>query len=877
MCAARAKIRQAGANERRLLDALRDLFVGVKVDGQSGYINLMRIKARYFQHAVEPALMADIAAALAPFPAFREELFDNLHAFFSRYFSRSGSICFACTPQRMSVYEKVCTDEQDVVLFWKTHMLYYVKTDRLFRDLRVEIDGQTFFFDCTNLEHKKANEKRELVFSLDRVDTDGVIRLGVTYSERGRKTKPEDLLIALNKAERSVKEATLDKAMKVFARQSEVDYFINQDAKGFLREQLDLWMYQYLFKDQTHWSETRVRQLQVIGAIALKLIDFISQFEDELVRIWNKPKFVRGSHYVVTLDRLAARPGGLGMIADLMQHAGMAAQVAEWRELGMAGDDFEPTAILVSRGRERMLTDAWKFLPIDTKYFASLECALLGLFDDLDEELDGRVIRSDNYQALNTLREKFKNRVRCCYIDPPYNSGGAGTPYLNEYRSSSWLSLMDNRVMFVHDLLKDKNSGMIVAIDDFEAPHLIRLLRERFPDFDINPLVVNHHPQGSPKANISRTHEYAILVTPRNSDFVRVPRPADRPSERRLMRSGTGRNNFRKWRPNSFYAILVDESTAEIKGVEEPPAGEDYPRGRTKEGWLRIYPINSRGEERIWRKYYDTGRRNIRTGEIFARQGRDGIVLFEKVATERVKPTSNWTDSRYNAGPHGTDLLAKMFGTSGAFAYPKSLHAVSDLIDSFVFEDADALVLDFFAGSATTGHAILNQNRHGCRRKYVLIETAEYCDTVVLPRLKKAAFADTWDNGKPLTSNGVSHFLKYFHLEQYEDVLTEAVYVPEGDDLFANTRTDSDAQYVLFRDPRTVRALERDYANNDVHVRLDRFYPDIDVAETLSCVTGKWIKRITADAVEFADGSKQSLTRPDWRLLKPLIFWGAVV
>ncbi len=188
-----------GPKERRFLDALRGLFVGAKVDGQSGYINLMRIKAGYFEHAVEPALMKDIAEALKPSPEFREELFDKLNAFFSRYFSKSGSICFAYTPQHMSVYERVYTDEQDVVLFWKTHMLYYVKTDRIFREMRIAVDGHTFFFDCAALEHKKANEKRELLFTFDKVEADGTIRLGVTHSERGRITKTEDILKALKK------------------------------------------------------------------------------------------------------------------------------------------------------------------------------------------------------------------------------------------------------------------------------------------------------------------------------------------------------------------------------------------------------------------------------------------------------------------------------------------------------------------------------------------------------------------------------------------------------------------------------------------------------------------------------------------------------
>ena len=227
---------RAGAKERRFFDALRDLFVGAKVDGESGYINLMRIKARYFEQMVEPALNKDVGDALKTFPDFREELFDKLNAFFSRYFSKSGSICFAYTPQHMSVYEKVYTDEQDVVLFWKTHMLYYVKTDRLFRDLKVEVEDAVFFFDCTALQHKKSNEKRELVHAFDKVEKDGTIRLTVSYSERGRQTKTEDILKALKKEGKAVKEAVLERAMRVFGRQSEVDYFINKDARGFLRD-----------------------------------------------------------------------------------------------------------------------------------------------------------------------------------------------------------------------------------------------------------------------------------------------------------------------------------------------------------------------------------------------------------------------------------------------------------------------------------------------------------------------------------------------------------------------------------------------------------------------------------------------------------------
>ena len=471
--------RKDGPKERRFLDALRDLFVGAKVDGESGYINLMHIKASYFTGLVEPALMEDIAVALKEFPEFREEMFDKLHAFFSRYFSRSGSICFAYTPNHFSVYEKVYTDEQDVVLFWKTHMLYYVKTDTLFQDLKVEMDGETFFFDCSKLQHKKANEKRQTVHTFDKVEKDDTIRLAVTYSENGRKTKVEDTLKALKKAGHPVKEATLEKAIKVFERQSDVDYFINKDASTFLQEQFDLWMYQYMFRDETHWTEGRVQELQALKNIAFKIIDFIAQFEDELVRVWNKPKFVRDSHYVVTLDRLAKKEGGLDVIAALVKHKGMTEQIAEWIDLGIMKKGFDPKTILEGTGKKKVLVKDWQFLPVDTKYFASLELKLIGLFDNLDEELDGRLIKSENYQALNTLREKYREKIKCCYIDPPYNTGQDEFIYEDAIKSSSWITMMQNRLDLSKQLLSYSGS-ISVSIDGNEVSTCLSLLDDVF-------------------------------------------------------------------------------------------------------------------------------------------------------------------------------------------------------------------------------------------------------------------------------------------------------------------------------------------------------------------------------------------------------------
>ncbi len=291
-------------HENQFFNALRDIFVGAKVEGDFGFVNLMRIKSRYYEQGVFPQLQKDINEALQPFPDFREELFDKLYTFFQCYFSKSGSIYFRYTALHQNVYEKVYTDDRDVILFWKTHMLYYVKTDRIFTSLRVEVDDITFFFDASGMTLKKANEKRETVYAFRKAEADGTLVFDVAYSEKGKTTRVDDILKAVKQAGQKLTDETLAKAFRVFEKQSEVDYFINKNARAFLQEQFELWLYQYLFAGQNVWNAERLAQLQTLKEIPFKVIDFISQFEDELVKIWNKPKFVRNAHYIITLDKL---------------------------------------------------------------------------------------------------------------------------------------------------------------------------------------------------------------------------------------------------------------------------------------------------------------------------------------------------------------------------------------------------------------------------------------------------------------------------------------------------------------------------------------------------------------------------------------------
>lgn len=942
---------KAGPKERRFLDAVRELFVGAKVDGRSGYVNLMRIKGKWFREVVEPAFLEEVVRALKPFPEFREELFDKLHAFFARYFSRSGSICFAYTPQHMSVYERVYTDEQDVVLFWKTHMLHYVKTDRLFTDLSVEIDGHAFFFDCAAMAHKKSNEKRELVYTLEKIEKKKevvTIRIAVDYSERGRKTKTEEILKALHKGGIKISEAALDKALRLFGRQSEVDYFINKDAGGFLREQFDLWMYQYVFKDETHWTEGRIKQLQVLKDLAGKLITFIAQFEDELLRIWTKPKFVRGSHYVITLDRIAAREGGIAVVAAFLKHAGIKEQVAEWHDLGIVGKGFEVKAVLEGKGKDLALAPAWRSLPIDTKHFGKdLELRLLGLFDDLDEQLDGRLVKSENWQALNTLREKFRGEIKCCYIDPPYNTGGDGFPYIDNYQSASWMTMVSDRISAAKPLLAEKGV-LFASVDAKERRHFESLLDSTFDRSNrVEELIWATNATKNQSPTYSTNHEY-VEVYARNvkaasgdERMFREPKPGysemmdlvedlnpkfptideiekaiqalfekhrsefrDELDEMGIefdknldlwkglynyshaeYRDENGRFVDPKDARKSAARIWIwregDSSMPQVKEDSQKPEFRD-PKHQMFRFYTPEHPVTKKkcpAPKRGWAWPLKPQPTQTHSFEALKADHRIVFGPDEKKIPQTKKflheVDTNVAKSVIMDYTDGEKQLTELTGKTRSFPNPKP----TTLISRFILQttDPNEMVLDFFGGSGTTAHAVVDAfNTDRVRRRFVLVEAANHFEDTLLPRVKRVFASSAWKNGKAIKLGGPGLFCKIVALEQYEDTLSRAVYA-EDEDLFRNTKTDLFSQYVFFRDLKLVEGLEIDKKTKKVSVQLDRLYPDIDLAETLSCITGKWIRQITAEEVVFDDGSRASLTDPDWRLLRPLIFWGPVV
>ncbi|KUK49736.1 MAG: DNA methylase N-4/N-6 domain protein [Parcubacteria bacterium 33_209] len=772
--------------EQKFYKALQDVFIGAKIEGKGGFVNLMRIKSNYYCK-IEDILKKDIESALKNYPSFRDELFDKLYSFFNRYFTESGSIYFNSTPFHNNIYEKVYTDEKDVILFWKTQMLYYVKTDRIFRSLPIEFDDLKFYFDTSKIESKKANEKRSLIFELNKIHEDGTIVFNVSYSEKGTKTKQDEILKAIKKKSITITEEQLERAFRVFEKQSEVDFFINKNAKAFLQEQFKLWSYQYFWEGAKEWSADRVNQLQILKDIAFKIIDFIGQFEDELVRIWNKPKFVKNSNYVITLDRIKDK----NLVEKIKNHKNYSEQVKEWEELGISKDNSK--------------------VPIDTKYFKDLELEILSQFEDLDKSLDGWLIKSENYQALNTILPKFKEQVQTIYIDPPFNLDSSDQfLYRTNYKDANWATLLENRLKLAKDWLNEK--GSIFVRCDYNGNWIVRCLMDgEFGSENFRNEIIVKRYTGLPKTGGVKLEEDC---------------------ERLIY--------FAKDGNKVFFNQLLKKIEPKWMNLSSRPSSNEKNKPLIIED-KKFYPPKFQrwalSQERVL-DLLKAERAKIENDKI-------------KILIDRSIIGTNWTD------------IAGYSITTG-FKTENSEILLKRAIEST--SNKDDLVLDFFLGSGTTAAVA-----HKLGRKWLGIEMGEHFYTVVLPRMKKVLAYDKSGISKEVKEYQGGGFFKYYELEQYEEALANCKY--EESNLFNSPSKTPYQEYVFMKDEKMLKALEIDYANNKIKVGLNKLYPDIDIAETLSNLTGKWIKKINDNEVEFEDGTKINTKDLDYKLIKPLVWW----
>jgi len=761
-------------------------------------------------------LRAKLSDDAVDLEALEAEVYDHLYSFFRRYYSEGDFL--SKRVYKPGVYA-IPYEGEEVKLHWANADQYYIKTSEYLRDyafrLRPDDDKNPMrvhfrLVDAAEGEHGNVKEQtgKERRFKLAPAPfaavEDGQLVIRFTYEPNASRQK--ELNAAAESAVLGFTEASLSDWVKAlgekhvradgttaeatrlrvhldrYAARNTFDYFIHKDLGGFLRRELDFYIKNEVMHldDIEYESAPRVEQylskIKVIRRIAGKIITFLAQLEDFQKKLWLKKKFVVETSYCIRL----------GIIPEEFypEIAANEAQREEWVRL-CAIDELKATAgSLLERGKpgyseplQLEFLKAHSSLLLDTRHFTPESTArLIEALGDVERLTDGTLFHSENFQALSLMESKYEHLVDCVYIDPPYNTGDSEILYKNTYLHGSWLTLMENRLALVPKVLAEDPS-LFIAIDDFEMVNLAELVDSILHSMRREMIIVNHHPQGGKARTLAHTHEYMLACVPSDSDRTFAGRAVNEGVERRpFKRSGTAESNFRSGRPNSFYAILVNPQSKEIVGHEPPPSGSEYPQGPSADGSIRIYPIGTDGVERVWRRSYESCQNLLKSGKLECSSSGTIYQLIE--ANERTAALfSNWVDPRYNAGTYGANLLRDILGEHNPFSYPKSIHTVGDAIFALGAEE-DIRVLDFFAGSGTTGHAVIDLNREdGGQRKFILVEQGDYFDTVLFPRLKKATYTPDWKDGKPKRlatpeeSERSPRIIKVVRLESYEDAL----------------------------------------------------------------------------------------------------------
>lgn len=761
---------------------------------------------------------------------YRRDVFNHLYSFFSRYYDEGDFI-----PRKHSGGRgryAVPYNGEEVLFHWANKDQHYIKTvenfqdytfwvkETLHGDYRVRLKlveatipkdntkGETRFFfpQPGEVSYDKAAKTLTVPFHY-RLPT------GKEVEKYGANTKGQDavLVAECDKIIQSVEDAVLQselrkpvkkpeevkkskekpepillKRLRHFTKRNTTDYFIHKRLREFLTGELEFYIRDQIISsiDLKSDFETKRRLLRVFEAVAGDIIVFLAEVEEAQKRLFEKRKFVLQADYLVPMQNVP-RELWKEVVANEQQ-------VNAWKNLfGIA-----PKKDLLNRKGEinEQFLQEHPTLVVSTAHFgAAFRDRLLASFKDLDGVTDGLLIHAENYQALRLLQKKFTKSVDAIYNDPPYNTG-KDFIYKDAYKRSSWVAKIKALNSLLHGFLRSKGA-LFTSVDDNEYSDLLAVNEVLFGE-EANATVIRVNPSTKSWAEfLSVTHDYCV-VSVRSGDAQSAPGP---------------------WRIRKPY---VDEFKKRTKALLKMKLTDEEKRMNLRElVKIPMFKAFDHYTEFDDKGIYRSGNPN-RTLQSEGAQVFPDVVLMHDVTKKKCTLSDNWrfnqekTDelasrkpTGFHFGPDHTtvpgvknyleeyeemtpqsvmfddtqvDTKTILPGMGLKFDFPKPLSFVRRLVEMSTGEHS--LVADCYAGSGTTGHAVIDINREdGKGRKFLLIDFADYFDTTLLKRIQKVMYAPAWKGGEPsrmptkVEVVRTPRLVKVLRLESYEDALHNLV------------------------------------------------------------------------------------------------------
>jgi adenine-specific DNA-methyltransferase len=690
----------------------------------------------------------------------------------------------------------------------------------------------------------------------------------------------------------------LDRNLNKFFIGNDSDYFIHKNLQSFLTQEKARFIKQIIFSDiyallNADEENTTTLIARAFNTVADTLIGFLSAIEDFQKGLFELKKKVVDTHYLISVGKIPVSFYGRIFACE--------AQIAEWREVFKV--EFPEAAQLSEH--PTLVVDTSLYHESDPTFQDDL--LTLDEFGNLDQKIDGLLINSENWQALNLIQEKFREYIKCIYIDPPYNTGGDGFLYKDSFRHSSWASMIHDRLKLAYPLLS-KNGVLFASIDDKERTQLENQLKQIFGTGNrVEELIWAQNTNKNKSPTYSTNHEYVEvfarnleraksdqamfretkpgyveimeLVEQYNRSYPRIS--AIEKSIAKLFEQH--RQEFREelekqridfdknldpWKglynyknaeyrdsqgkyiseneaKNSNARIWVwresDSSMPQVKQDSQKPEFRDpnHPAFRFYKPRNPETDLESPHPKRGWAWPY---KRMEGQASCFVGLEKDRRISWGKNKKKIPQVKRFLHEAETNVGKSvvldysdGEKDLTATTGKTRTFASPKPV----SLIERFIQQTTTTgeWILDFFAGSGTTGHAAIRSNED---RRFLLVEMGKYFDSILKSRIKRIMYSTRWKNGSPVNQGLRGWMVEVQTFEQYEDILDNLIPIWDENDLPPRIPV----RYLFHPEEKALTAsldLSRPF-NQTLRVGKTREEKTIDLMETWCYLQGYWIK-----------------------------------
>lgn len=833
-----------------------------------------------------------------------KKIYNDLFTFFSRYYDNGDFLSKRRISTRDSKYA-VPYNGEEVLLHWANKDQYYIKTGEQFTSFKFELEGgkKSVWFKVAQAETDKDNVKEEEDRSFvlrpeNPIEVEGdELTLWFEYRpitdaeeerwlnlykkvEKPRKTVDRSVLcvayneFVLNVVDKEWRDllsvipknkdrSLLYQKLNHYTGKNTTDYFIHKDLKSFLERELEYYLKNEVIRvddfieDQSQQAmEVALIRARVVQQIGQKIIAFLSQIENFQRKLFEKRKFVVDTHYCFTLDMVPEN-----LHDTILENKD---QLQSWEELYVMGK-WKGELEWNGEWTKEFLKDH-PFIMLDTQFFdEDFKYSLLNSYNHLDDILNGLNINGDNYHGLNLLRKKFEKKVECVHIDPPYNTNTSGFLYKNSYKHSSWLSMMQDRLKISLTFLTSTGSFQC-HIDENEQSALHNLL-DTTTTVDLGTIVWDKKNPMLGKKGIATQHEYILwraleeeVVYMRNKNILKILDVAQQIIDKHGGVNDKSRKEFRSWLNEQEYLSggekaynHIDENGRIFQsvgmGAPEPRTNPKYHKPLIHPGTGKECPVPPNG----WSRSPATLQQLVDNDEIVFgddenKQPRKKVFLTadsKRQLSSRIDVANIIEEAK--SGKSSLQPLGLEFPYSHPVELYEELIYAGDTTNH-------GYVLDYFAGSGTTGHAVQKLNvEDGGGRKYIQIEMGKHFNSTLLKRIKKIVFSNSWKDGIPQDKDGQSHCFKYHFIESYEDALNNINFKNPEDTQQAMQFEDYLLHYMLNFETQGVSAtlLNEDAFDTPFDYQLniqrghDSLKPEIvDMVETFHYLIGLWVQTL---------------------------------